>query len=385
MKFIGLDISKRSIQLCILDSRGKVVKELSVANNDRDLYEQLGRLRGPLSVCYEASCGYGHLYDRLSTIAKHVCVAHPGHLRLIFKSKRKNDRVDAKKLATLLLLDQVPAVYVPSMNIRGWRRMIEFRNRLVRERTRLKNRLRALCRSHAIALPANKRVWTKKGLQMLADLSFDHPSATLERDISISELKHNAEQTRRIEKELNRIADDHPAVILLRSIPGVGPRTAEAVAAFIDRPQRFRKSKHIAAYFGLVPSQDQSGNVNRLGHITREGPSVVRRLLTEAAWQGIRHSPRIRAYFERVRRDDPARRKIALVATAHYLVRVMLALLKRNEMWNEAGGPTSASAAAAESRVTVNDGRHGRARSIEVGSETDEPRSGGIVRSYQRP
>jgi len=346
MKFIGLDISKRSIQVCILDSRGKVVKEFSVANDDRTIYERLRRLRGPKSICYEASCGYGHLYDRLAAVAKHVCVAHPGHLRLIFKSKRKNDRVDAKKLATLLLLDQVPTVHVPSKDVRGWRRTIAFRNRLVAERTRLKNRLRALCRSHAIALPANKRAWTKKGIRMLTELTFDHPSATLERDITIAELEHNNELIQRVEKELNRIGNDHPAVILLRSIPGVGPRTAEAVVAHIDRPQRFCKSKHIGAYFGLVPSQDQSANVNRLGHITREGPAVVRRLLTEAAWQGIRRSPRIRAYFERVRRNDPARRKIALVATAHYLARVMLAMLKRNEMWNEAGGPRAIAAAA---------------------------------------
>ena len=66
---------------------------------------------------------------------------------------------------------------------------------------------------------------------------------------------------------------------------------------------------------------------------------MVRQLLAEATWQALRRSPRVRAYFERVRRDDPQRKKIALVATAHYLVRVMLALLKTGTTWEEAVGP----------------------------------------------
>jgi len=68
---------------------------------------------------------------------------------------------------------------------------------------------------------------------------------------------------------------------------------------------------------------NESGDKNRLGHITREGAPVVRQLVAEAAWQALRRSPTVRAFFERTQRDDPQRKKIALVATAHYLVRVM--------------------------------------------------------------
>ncbi len=96
---------------------------------------------------------------------------------------------------------------------------------------------------------------------------------------------------KRLEKDLDARARTHPGVHLLRTIPGVGPRTAEAVMAYIDDPDRFARSKQVGAYFGLVPSQDRSANVSRLGHITREGPSTVRKLLTEAAWQGIRRCP----------------------------------------------------------------------------------------------
>ena len=76
--------------------------------------------------------------------------------------------------------------------------------------------------------------------------------------------------------------------------------------------------------------------MNRLGHITRQGPSVVRWLLTEAVWMGIRRSPRLLARYERHLCGDPQRRRIAAVATAHYLARVMLTMLKTGEAWREA-------------------------------------------------
>jgi len=84
----------------------------------------------------------------------------------------------------------------------------------------------------------------------------------------------------------------------------------------MDNAKRFTRSSQVGAYFGLVPCQDASAGVNRLGHITRQGPATARKYLVEAAWQGVYRSPTIRAYFERVQHGRPERRKIALVATA---------------------------------------------------------------------
>jgi transposase len=157
----------------------------------------------------------------------------------------------------------------------------------------------------------------------------------LRRDLLLEEIAALTNQVRRIEHEWNQQAGRSPAVARLRSVPGVGVRTAEAVAAFIDDPHRFGDAKAVGRYFGLVPSQDQSGDRNRLGPITRHGPAVVRQLLAEASWQAVRRSPTVRADFARVRRDDPQRKQIALVATAHDLVRVMLAVLKDGTTWEE--------------------------------------------------
>jgi transposase len=183
--------------------------------------------------------------------------------------------------------------------------------------------------------PKSPGLWTKKGLAWLRQLELPTSSQQLRRDLLLEEVEALNRQVRRLEQELNRRAQQTPAVARLRSIPGVGIRTAEAVVAFIDDPDRFPHAKAVGSYFGLVPCQDQSGDKNRLGHITREGPAVVRQLVAEATWQAVRRSPTVRAFFERTQRGDPQRKKIAVVATAHYLVRVMWALLKRGTVWQE--------------------------------------------------
>ena len=325
MRYIGLDLHLRMTAVCILDENGKREQQFTIRGPWSKVFEALDQIPRPYAVCYEASNGYGFLYDRFSKLANQVVVAHPGHLRLIFRSKRKNDRVDAEKLAKLLFLDEVPPVYVPGQNVRDWRRLITFRDRMVGERTRVKNRLRNLLRRNGIE--AVESLWSLRGLAWLAELALPSAPLALERDLLLDELGQHRVRIKRVESELNTIGKHHPGVSLLMTIPGVGARTAEAVVAWIDRPGRFANNKRIGSYFGLVPSENSSAGRHRLGHITRQGPSVVRKLLIEATWQAIRRSPELRAVYLRIQRDDPDRKKIAVVATAHHLTRVMLAML----------------------------------------------------------
>lgn len=336
MLTIGLDAHLRFWAVCILDGCGKVVKELALRGKLVELESVLRELKEPFAICYEASCGYGHLHDRLAKLAQRVVVAHPGQLRLIFRSKRKNDRVDAKKLATLLFLDQVPAVHVPGVDVRGWRSLIEFRRKVVDKRTRAKNGLRALLRGHGVDAPKGKKLWTREGLAWLTGLEWPTVTAAVQRDLLLEELREFDQKVWRVTTALDQQAKGHAGVKLLRTIPGVGLRTAEAVVAYIDDPARFKRTKQAGCYFGLVPCEDTSVQA-RYGHITREGPATVRKYLIEAAWQGIQRCAHLKGYFERIAKKDRQNRKIALVATAHYLVRVMLAMLKSGQAWRYGG------------------------------------------------
>jgi transposase len=338
MLYVGLDIHSKHIALCVLSEAGQLAQRAKVRGVE-EMLRILRALPDRFEVCYEASCGYGHYHDLLRPLAARVLVAHPGQLRLIFRSRNKNDRNDAERLAKLLYLGEAPTVHVPSVEVRAWRELINCRGQVIAKRTRAKNTVRALLRSAGVTPPKQPGLWTKKGLGWLRRLSLPTASQQLRLDLLLEEIETLIRQVRRIERQMNHQAQRAPAVARLRSIPGVGARTAEAVAAFVDDPHRFRHAKAVGRYFGLVPSQDQSGDRNRLGHITREGSPVVRQLVAEAAWQAQRRSPTVRAHFERVQRGDPQRKKIALVATAHYLVRVMWAMLKRGTFWEESSKP----------------------------------------------
>jgi transposase len=228
----------------------------------------------------------------------------------------------------------VPQVHVPRADVRAWRALITFRHTLMNRRVGIKNQIRALLRGLGIVAPSGKRLWSGKGITWLKEQKLDESDA-LRRDLAAEELDEVNAKLKRVEKALNQRADAHPGVTLLKTIPGVGVRTAEAIVAWIDDVTRFSRNKKVGSYFGLVPCQDASAASNRLGHITRDGPAVVRKFLCEASWRGIRQGGAIKSYFERVMRGDPDRKKIALVATAHHLARVMAAMLRTGEAWRE--------------------------------------------------
>ena len=334
MYSVGLDVHQRRSSLEILDPNGKRVNRLEVKGPWPKLVEQVERLPRPFSICFEASCGYGHLYEQLARHAEHVAVAHPAQLRLIFRSKRKNDRVDAAKLAKLLYLGEVPQVHVPDKDVRQWRASIEWRQALLGRRVRVKNQLRAMLRTHGLAASAPRSLWSKKGLGWLAGQPLEE-FEQLRRSMLLDELAEVNRKLALVERHLAKVAARHPGVALLRTIPGVGIRTAEAFVAYVDDVRRFARVRQVGAYVGLVPCQDSSADVRRLGHITKDGPATVRKLLCEAAWQAVRRSPSLKARFERIAGGKPDRRKIALVAVAHHLCHAMAAMLRSGACWSE--------------------------------------------------
>jgi len=333
MWYVGLDVHARQSSFCVLDAQGRKLLSRTVHGSYSKVVKEMESVKRPFSVCFEATSGYGWLSEQLSPLAERVVVAHPGQLRLIFRSKRKSDRIDAERLAKLLFLDEVPPAYVPDGRVRAWRGMIGLRSILVARRVAIKNRIRALLRSQGIEAP--RSLWSKAGLKWLASLAWPSDFEALTRDLLVEELRSVKESIARVERLLKAEASRRPAVALLMTIPGVGIRTAEAIVAYMDDPGRFSRNNAVGAYFGLVPCLDSSAGKDRFGHITRQGPPIVRRLLTEAAWQAVRHGKTMRAFYDQVMHGDPARKKIAIVACAHRLARCMHAMLRDNRAWQE--------------------------------------------------
>lgn len=137
------------------------------------------------------------------------------------------------------------------------------------------------------------------------------------------------------ESKLEELAQSKPSVRQLKEAPGVGPRLAEAVVAILDEPRRFKNARQVACYIGLTPRRWQSGERDRQGHISKAGNSLVRALLVEVAWLGVRRKTWMREAYEQVRRGSDRRKKIAIVAVARRLLVRLWAMLRDGTDWIE--------------------------------------------------
>ena len=194
-----------------------------------------------------------------------------------------------------------------------------------------------LIKNHGYRQPEHGGSWWKKAnrqwMRQLSDNVDDDWAETLS-DLLDQLALYEGQIKHRTEK-LNERLSHHAGGYLLQTIPGVGPRTAEAVLAYTDEVERFGRGKEYCSYFGMTPKLDESGSTRRLGHISKRGPSVVRWLIVESAWRAIKKNPSLLAFYERVRHGQDKRKKIAIVATARKMLSIMRAMQMTGEVFNE--------------------------------------------------
>jgi transposase len=293
-----------------------------------------------VNVTFEISGQAGFLYDSLIDCTDSITVANPDKMTWIYRTAKKNDRMDARKMAVLLSIGEIPAVYMPTKEVRQWRMIICHRKKLLATSVAAKNRIRAILKSEGINKAANKGKWWNKRnrlwMRQLCGGGFDIENLwRVQLSNLLDELEMAEKNIASVTEHLDNYLDKQAGGKLLMSIPGVGPRTAEAVLSYTDDVERFAGSKEYCGYFGVTPKLDESGNSRRLGHISKKGPSVVRWVLCESSWKVIRFSPAIRAFYERVRAGQKGRKKIAIVAVARKLLSIMRAMLLTGATFSE--------------------------------------------------
>ncbi len=248
--------------------------------------------------------------------------------------KRTTDADDAGKLVRLAALGQINPVHIPAPPVRERRHLLEYRAALVAEQTRCKNRIRATLLLQGLKLPGGKTGWSTAAREELAKQTrrlAECGPEELWRGLLQTELEHLAQIAQLITTvtaKLDELAQADPQVARLRSIPGVGPRTAEVLVTVLDQPQRFTTRRQVAAYGGLVPRRFQSGQMDRSGRITKRGSPRLRAVLNQAAWMAVRCNPELQAFFLRVGGRQKKRRKPAIVAVMRKLLVIAWALLR---------------------------------------------------------
>lgn len=250
------------------------------------------------------------------------------------KLKRKTDRDDALKLARLSALKQINRVHVPVRPMRQWRAAVSYRSRLSAERTRIKNRIRALRLREARSLPSGQQAWSQTLRRRLAEQAKTLSECGLDDlwrgllRLELDPLEHVEMLLGQVETRLDQLGRADKRVRLVQTIPGVGPRTAEAIVTAIDDPRRFANARQVGAYAGLTPRRFQSGKTDHNGRISKRGHRVLRRRLNQVAWLSLRYNPWARQTYERIRGGRADRKKIAITAVSRRLFVIAWAMLR---------------------------------------------------------
>jgi len=316
MIIIGADYHPGFQQIAFVDTETGDCGERPLQHREEaeKFYRELAAQGKKVRVGMEAS-GHARWFERLlAELNFELWIGDAAEIRTKRVRKQKTDREDARLLLRLLMEERFPRVWVPSGENRDLRQLLWHRHRMVQARTRIMNQLQAVALNEG--LRCKKRLWREQGRQQLESFRLAPWASRRRHDLLqlLDRLNPTiAELSQAIEQEVQK----WPEAQRLMTHPGVGPLTALAFVLIIGEADRFRCGKQIASYLGLVPLEESSGNRRRLGHITKQGSSMLRFLLVEAAQVTARSIPEWRSkYCHLMLRRG---RKIAKVAMARRL------------------------------------------------------------------
>ena len=316
MIIIGCDYHPGFQQIAFVDTDTGELNERKLGHREEaeQFYRQL-KVRGKkVRVGMEAS-GHARWFERLLTeLQFELWIGDAAEIRTKRVRKQKTDRQDAELLLRLLIEDRFPRIWVADGENRDLRQLLWHRHRLVQMRTRIMNQLHVLALNEGVR--RKKALWRPAGRAQLQSLVLARWASRRRQDLLelLDQLTPKIQElTRALEQEVGK----RPVARRLMTHPGVGPLTALAFELVIGTPERFGCGKQIASYVGLVPSEESSGDRRRLGHISKQGNSLLRFLLVEAAQVTVRTDPDWRRRFLHLamRRE----RRIAKVAMARKL------------------------------------------------------------------
>jgi transposase len=298
MLIIGCDFHSRFQQIAMLDPQTGEVIERRLEHENGEARKFYAGLATPARVGMEAT-GYAQWFERMLAEQGHqLWVGDAAEIRAAMVRKQKTDSRDACHILDLLLRDKFPRIWIPSTEERDVRQLLRHRYKLVCLRTSLKNQLQAMAMGQGIC--RKKKLWTSVGRKELQGLSLG-PWASRRRQQLLDMLDQLEPVMDELDRAVMQEAEKRPAAVHLMTQPGVGPVTALAFVLTIGPVSRFQRSKQVVSYLGFHPSEESSGGRQRLGSISKQGNSMVRYLLVEAAQTASLYDPELRRDYQRLK------------------------------------------------------------------------------------
>lgn len=317
--FVGLDYHSKSVQVCVMNADGKVLFNKRVVNHYQAIASAVERFGTPKSAALEACCGSANLADELQErLGWRVQLAHPGYVARMKGNPDKTDYSDARLLADLLRVGYLPVVWLAPAQLRELRRLIRYRDQLVKDRRNVKLRIRALLREHRLRAPTN--AWTKAWFIWLDAQDFSEDDRWL-LDQQLARVQGLSEQIKQAEMRLKRTTQHDVVVQKLLSLEGVGLITAITLRAEIGNFDRFGNGKQLARFCSVTPRNASSGDRQADAGLVKAGSPLLRSVIIETAhrliWRLDSRWTEIALHL--MRRGKP--KNVAIAAVANRWVR----------------------------------------------------------------
>jgi transposase len=341
MLHAGLDLSRRRLDFCLLAEGGEVVQIGAVAPDADGLAGFAGGVQrrfGPVGVraAIESMTGARFVHDSLERCGWEVEIADAVKVKGLAPLACKTDRIDAWVLAELSRRELVPAIWLPGFEQRAERERARWRLHLVKHRSSLKQRVHAQLMQFGHACPVTD-LFGAAGRELLERFEFPDPWRA---DVfaAVSLIDDLDRQIHEIERDLKQLGAEHRYVPLLTTLPGVAWVLGYTIAAEIGDIERFATPAKLAGYTGLCPKVRQSGQMDRRGHLAKNGPKYLRWALLEAATTACRH-PVYRERYQHTKQRLGRQRgvKVAQIDIARRLTEAIWHMLTRNQPFAPAG------------------------------------------------
>jgi transposase len=339
MLHAGLDLSRKRIDVCLLSDQGELVDEFPCPPDHDGLRGLARRVEAhgePVVGVIESMTGARFVHDTLESLGWAVEIADAAKVKGLAPLAAKTDRIDARVLALLSQRDLVPAIWLPDPRVREERELARFRLHLVKHRSQLKHRIHSTLMSFGRPCPVSD-LFGVKGRELLAKLEVPEPWAGNVL-ASVQLIDSLEDQISEINERLQAGGADHPYVPKLLSAPGIGSVLAFTIAAEIGDISRFESATKLTGYTGLCPRVVQSGDSDRRGPLTKQGPRYLRWALLEATMHALRHPAYAERYQRNKRRLGKQRgAKVAQIDIARKLTVAIWHMLTRNESFAPKG------------------------------------------------
>ena len=310
MIYIGIDISKRKCDVCVVDSKGKVLERGQYPNTPKSakkyaasLKRKYGR-RKPAAACETTANMWQVSYSAFEAEGIDISLADTYKMVLISRTSKKTDKVDAEKIAQVLRMGMLPECHVPGPATRAQRQLIRRRVSLGQDRTRAVNRLHAQLDMHGRTVDAS-RLHLKKAIAEMKGMVLGDGEDSVDTAVlrsHVGQVESLNEAIKSIEQRIDAEAVADEDAVLLMSITGFDAYSAIALSAEIDDISRFPTLKQFISWTGMCPTVRQSGDEVHHGGVKKLGRSrTVNWLLTEAANTAVRYDPRMRNVYDKAR------------------------------------------------------------------------------------